>query len=353
MVCIKRKISLLLVIALLLIFVSLLNTNAAENVTVCDPAYNTLYTVSFDDNYVSISSDTYNVSFENTNHLFACDVYGGVFHFLGYSHTEDSSEQTVIYSYDIRSGDSNQTAVNTKASLSPRNFAVSEKGDCFFVSRFENKNLCILSKNGTLKTTTLKGTINQIICHDGITVNVITSDGLFVLKGSDAVKVSDTPPETPLIYTDSKTLKAYDGKDYHFFEGVLTTSQGETPSAHTPEITFEDSFCIVPQGITFAKLRDSLGAHKDSFSVFDKDSKEITSGHLGTGMEIRYKSQTFTIIIYGELTSEGNINSRDLKLMMKFITGEEAPDKAQTKSADINCDGNITVKDLLLLSKMY
>ena len=67
----------------------------------------------------------------------------------------------------------------------------------------------------------------------------------------------------------------------------------------------------------------------------------------------RYLLSFLTAVIYGELTSEGNINSRDLKLMMKFITGEEVPDKAQTKAADINRDGNISVKDLLLLSKMY
>ncbi len=347
----KRIISGILII--LLTSLSVLSTGASENTVVCDSESNTIYTVSFDNDSVSISSDDYQVVFENTNHLFACDVHDGIFRFLGYNYKDNGKEQTVIYSYDIRSGDSNHIAVNTEASFSPHNFAVSRNDECFFVSRLDNKTLCTLSKDGTLKATTLKGTINQIICHDGITVNVITSDGLYILKNSEVQKISNTPPKDPLVYTDSETLMAYDGKHHHFFDGVLAPIQEETPAAHSPQINFDDSFCIVPQGVTIAKLRDSLGAHKDSFSIFDKDSKEIASGHLGTGMEIRYKSKTFTAVIYGELTSEGNINSRDLKLMMKFITGEEVPDKAQTKAADINRDGNISVKDLLLLSKMY
>ncbi len=354
MVIIRKKIILTCILVILLISLSALNTGAAENIVVCDPADNTLYTVSFDDNYVSISSDTYNVSFENANHLYTCDVYGGIFCFLGYTLMENSNnEQAVIYRYDITNGDTDFTAINTKVSLSPYNFAVSQNGDCFFVSRTQNKILYSLSKDSTLKSTTLKGTINQIICHDGKTVNIITSDGLYILENSEIQRISDLSPEVPLVFNNSETLKAYDGKEYSFSEGTLTLALEETPPSHSPEITFENGYCIVPQGITFAKLRDSLGAHKDSFSIFDKNSKEITSGQLGTGMEIRYKSQSFTIIIHGELTSEGNINSRDLKLMMKFITGEQTPDSALSKAADLNRDNVISVKDLVLLSKMY
>lgn len=353
MIGIKRKISFLFAMALMLIFVSFLNTDAAESVVVCDPAGNTLYTVTFGSDYVRISSDSCNVSFENTNNLYTCDVYDGVFTFLGYNHIVSSdSEQTIIYRYNVKSGNSDYVTVNVKASLSPYNFAVSETGNCYFASGNNSKILYTLSGNGSLEATTLVENINQILCCESF-VNIITSDGLFVLNGTDAVRVSDTPPEIPLIYTDSGNLIDFEGCEHYFSEGVLTLKENEPPAPVVPQITFEDSYCIVPQGITFAKLRDLLGGDKDNFFVYDANGERVTSGQLGTGIQVSFHSQSYTLIIYGELTSEGNINSRDLKLMMKFITGEETPSDLQFKAADINRDGNITVKDLLLLSKMY
>lgn len=353
MIGIKRKISFIFAMTLMLIFVSFLNTDAAESIVVCDPARNTLYTVTFDSDYVHISSDSCNVSFENTNNLYTCGVYNGVFSFLGYNHIVSSgSEQTVIYRYNVKSGDTEYEAINVKASLSPYNFAVSETGNCYFASGNNSRILYTLSGNGSLEATTLTGSISQILCSKS-SVNVITSDGLFVVNGTDAVRASDTPPEIPLIYTDSGNLKDSVGCEYYFYEDVLTPKESDPPAPVVPQITFEDNYCVIPQGITFAKLRDLLGGDKDNFFVYDANSKKVTSGQLGTGMQVSFRSQSYTLIIYGELTFEGNINSRDLKLMMKFITGEITPSDLQFKAADINCDGNITVKDLLLLSKMY
>lgn len=114
----------------------------------------------------------------------------------------------------------------------------------------------------------------------------------------------------------------------------------------------------IEAGTNLVDLLADLNYDKEIYSLEYVNYKgEIKStGNVGTsgklllinGVETK---NVYTLIVYGDLTGEGNINSRDKTLLYNYLLGKAELKGAYLIAADINRDGVIDTKDLLFLEK--
>ena len=62
---------------------------------------------------------------------------------------------------------------------------------------------------------------------------------------------------------------------------------------------------------------------------------------------------TFELSVIGDITGEGNVNSRDLSLFMEYLIGTADFNGVYVTSADLSDDGKLDVKDLAMMHRMY
>ncbi len=118
----------------------------------------------------------------------------------------------------------------------------------------------------------------------------------------------------------------------------------------------ESERVYIPLSETISKVKDNLNLSGYSIEFKNYVGKAITSGKLGTGSVAIFskdgKTAEFIFIVKGDITGEGNANSRDVDCMYNHIFGKSSLSEINSKAADINNDGVVDTLDLLLLSKM-
>lgn len=329
------------------------------------------YQIKITDDTVYINSSTLKEELPNASHFYDCCVYNGVFSFLGYTLINGNlGKQIVVFTYDSKENYQSSFAIINNSSGMPSTFAVDTYGKVYFTSSENNTLLYCYSKSGLQYTSKLSANALQLLCLDGKNLTVITTDGVYILRDKLPYLVNTYIPETPCFYAGGGIVRDSANTEYTYEDGnpvkiepeetLLPTEASKTEntleiteSDNTLEIIESEKYLIVPVGTTVAKLRKALGLNLGEISVTKANGKAITSGKLGTGMKAEYKGLEKYTVIMGELTSEGNINSRDLKLMMKLLTGEEKTTEILLLAGDLDGNGILNTKDLLALSKLY
>ncbi len=143
-----------------------------------------------------------------------------------------------------------------------------------------------------------------------------------------------------------------------------TDHEPESPSDFEPVVkalngayTLSESERVyIPLSETISKVKDNLNLSGYNIEFKNYAGKAITSGKLGTGSVAIFskdgKTSEFTFIVKGDVTGEGNANSRDVDCMYNHILGKSSLSEINSKAADINDDGVVDTLDLLLLSKI-
>ncbi len=143
-----------------------------------------------------------------------------------------------------------------------------------------------------------------------------------------------------------------------------TDPEPENPSDFEPVVkALSDAYTLseservyIPLSETISKVKDNLNLSGYNIEFKNYAGKAITRGKLGTGSVAVFskdgKTAEFTFIVKGDVTGEGNANSRDVDCMYNHILGKSSLSEINAKAADINNDGVVDTLDLLLLSKM-
>ena len=105
-------------------------------------------------------------------------------------------------------------------------------------------------------------------------------------------------------------------------------------------------------GTTVSNLKSKTNGNELTF----KNASGATLGDsekLTTGSTITFSTgETYTIVIYGDLTGDGKINSADLLRLKEYLQGYVSLNQAYLESARlINTVGNINSADLLRLKE--
>lgn len=89
----------------------------------------------------------------------------------------------------------------------------------------------------------------------------------------------------------------------------------------------------------------------DSVTVYDRNGTAVTSGKVGTGYSVSLDGTSYTVIVCGDLTGEGNAKSNDINLLMNYFVGASSFDELQMLSADYDCNGVVDNRDLVRLAR--
>ncbi|MDE5630148.1 MAG: hypothetical protein K2I70_00960, partial [Bacilli bacterium] len=161
---------------------------------------------------------------------------------------------------------------------------------------------------------------------------------------------------------------------YYNIDGSITNSNngasGETPK-DDPVTSLPISTVLNSAGYKYSSgiitgidpetdvknIKNSIEAVSGSNTVTITDTKgnSKTSGNVGTGFTIKIKNTTDTtsakVVIKGDTSGDGKINSLDLLQVQKYIIGSYDLTKEQMSAADPSGDGKINALDLLQMQK--
>jgi len=104
---------------------------------------------------------------------------------------------------------------------------------------------------------------------------------------------------------------------------------------------------------TISKLQNSN--KYASINITNSNNKAKTSGSLATGDKITIiannTTKTYTVIIYGDINGDSEINILDLAKVQKHLLKKSSLSGAYSKAADIDKNGSITILDLAKVQK--
>lgn len=105
---------------------------------------------------------------------------------------------------------------------------------------------------------------------------------------------------------------------------------------------------------TIAQIKNNIQYSNYTLSFLDHNGNTKNSGSIGTNAVLKFDGKathTYTVIIFGDLTGEGNINSSDKKQLVSHLLGIEQLSDSYLSAADITDDNSVNLKDLVALSQ--
>lgn len=86
--------------------------------------------------------------------------------------------------------------------------------------------------------------------------------------------------------------------------------------------------------------------------VFNQSGTELTTGQIvGTGMTMKSGSETYTLIISGDLNGDGQVSATDLSKIKQHLIELRLLEGAYLEAADVDADENVTITDLSRIRK--
>lgn len=251
-----------------------------------------------------------------------------------------------IAEFSISLGESISIGDKGDISVTITNLNTSEERDLSNDIDFEVvNNRRILIKNigfDINKESKFKINVDNLLKSDGLVAGLEYSINLFELKSGDLPvidpdnpdepKKPDNPedPDSPLTLDITSDVYNIDKKNM-----IITN---------------------VEPGTTVAGIKENIKYDGYSIKVINYKNKEIKSGIVGTSSKIQfYKNDKiiieFHIIIYGDLTGEGNINSRDLSLLENYLLDKAGLSGYFLLAANVKHHGDVNICDYLIIKR--
>ncbi len=105
---------------------------------------------------------------------------------------------------------------------------------------------------------------------------------------------------------------------------------------------------VLTAGTTVSQLKK---AFPTVTAVTDADGDEVTSGAVRTGYIALFQNGSRALSVSGDLNGSGTVNSADVRFLMEhFVKGSDISDCVM-QAADLNRDGLLDNRDLVLLSR--
>lgn len=113
----------------------------------------------------------------------------------------------------------------------------------------------------------------------------------------------------------------------------------------------------IPHGTTAAKFKKNMNFDGYNVEFTRYDGKIIKSGNVGTATIARFYNDTasyeYELSVLGDLTGEGNLNSRDKDLMFKFLLKLVSFNGVYLDSANLHKEQpKIDVADLVVMARL-
>lgn len=322
--------------------------------TVTDGKTDLTYTALINGDTVKVSCDSEAVGSTYAENITACSVYGDIITFYS---VDIINSAFTVYFCDFKSNSIKCVAINTDAFNNSNCFTADARGCVYFVSAEDTSKLCIYEK-GAINEVKLNSQITQLLCVDGENIITVTTDYTYLYGGNEDLEIIGSPMSVPAYYTGGGVIEDFNGNKYIYENGNIEEKTIATETA--PISTRTATYPQVVGGVYVGEIGVAVSKIKKAFAdlevteVRKADGDIIESGKVGTGARVILSTgEEITVIIYGEVTGEGNVNSRDLTAVLNHLSDKELLSGAASAAADVDKDGKVTTKDALKIALMY
>lgn len=219
---------------------------------------------------------------------------------------------------------------------------------------------CIYSEEGCLVSLEKSSTFNlENINAESVVVS--NSEVYYAIGNTVYCKNTDDTLKKFAINSNIIKLFVYDNRVMAIDEDFIGTTinksdlKGDSFQSYTqqPNTNFnlnsDNIYYRIESGTTIAEFKETI----DSTVVYDHDGYIISSGKIKSGYSVYVDGKIRYLSVRGDITGEGNVNSRDVSALMSYFTKKSQFDKIQLISADYNFDGSVDNKDLILVSRKH
>ena len=187
------------------------------------------------------------------------------------------------------------------------------------------------------------------IYNEKETVLCEMSSSEYLCMGSDRfICVGQNGSTAEILFMSNEPVKS------DVFSDSVTDSESKESKVNLAGFDINgDMLCGITPGTTVAQMRKMLDPKNCTVTFYSKDGTEKKSGVIGTGCTVEIEgdyTQKYTLIIYGDISGEGSINTSDRREMMKYLLYNETAGKAKREASDLNHDGIIDLIDLTALN---
>ena len=184
----------------------------------------------------------------------------------------------------------------------------------------------------------------------------VTYSGLFNFFNIGASSGASNPLKAGLVYASGGSCTKCDNNT-QYTTPIPSETPGENTNPSTPatpeEPKAENLKTLIEEG-GYQVSGEYVHGFKVGTSV-EKVEKNLANGVtvktdndiIGTGDKITYNGETYLVVVYGDLTGDGKINSADLLKMRKYLLGDSNLSGAYKESAYLTDDSKINSADLL------
>lgn len=103
-------------------------------------------------------------------------------------------------------------------------------------------------------------------------------------------------------------------------------------------------------GTSAEDIKNSLTSVGGNVFITDASGNAV-NGKIGTGNKVKINNEEFTVVIYGDVSGDGQINALDLLKIQKDILKTASLNGAYKSAADTSHDGQVNALDLLKVQK--
>ncbi len=215
-----------------------------------------------------------------------------------------------------------------------------------------NRNMIYcLDLDGKIRTKyTANDTITDL-CAANNCLAFVTNGNIHIINADDFSMVqSEVSKESS---ENSRASKTENSQSSSFVSGgsEMTFPKQVQSSVYN----LNQSLIEIPCGKTIAQLKKEITYTGYTACFFDYNHKIKTSGILGTGAELTLtdntKSYTYTFWVCGDISGEGNLNTRDITALSDYLIGKSDLTDLQLQAANLNKDNTVDTADLLSLYK--
>lgn len=215
---------------------------------------------------------------------------------------------------------------------------------------------------GDNNTSTTKTELIKVICQSGLKVREQPGTSQKVLtyldKGNILTRI-EAGSSNANGYTWDKVVTA-SGIEGYIARGTLTeqyievvnSNDGNNAGGTTDKndnFKLEDNHLICEPATTVESIKEKYS--NKTITIKKADGAVVTTGSIGTGYKITVEKDTYTVIKYGDINGDGQINTGDTFLIKQSIMNVKKLDSFYKDAADINKDGTINTGDSFLLKK--
>ena len=112
----------------------------------------------------------------------------------------------------------------------------------------------------------------------------------------------------------------------------------------------------IEPGTVISEIKKNINYNGYTLKFINYRGNEVKSGIIGSTARLQFIRDSkiayeFHVVIFGELTGEGNINSRDINSIYNHLLGKTSLEDYFLMAADTNHDGVVDTLDLLEISR--